>query len=178
MRRLAAGRGALAFALTALLAAAESAAQTSLGACTDRSMSPSFPPTDANRLTAAEVKARIMGRPWHYSRRDAKNNVNLRFESIMRHDGSFATKCEWYRETNRYSIAGWIPCTGVTDTGGSRDVGTWRQADPKGVFCTTGRTGTAMSEDYCYSFHHSDGRFVLKPISGRYYCSPGDFEVR
>jgi hypothetical protein len=138
--------------------------------CTEDSKIPTFALTDANRLSLAQFRARIVGRQIILER-NRTSGTGLTFTIVWHEDGSSVGTCQ---SRMRTGIA--HPCV-VNVAGGARDVWTWRALDASGVLCGA-RTGSASSQDYCYSIHEQAGRFALKFVSGTLACLPGDLHVQ
>ena len=146
-------------------------AQSQVPGCTDESKRPAFALTDANRLSAAQFDARILGKRAVFGRVGTSGSV-LRLTSTWRADGSAFGTCEW-----RNRMGDWSPCDQTSAAGGGRDVATWRISDPAGILCST-RTGGRDRQEYCYSIHEQAGRFAMKLLSGTLVCLPGNFELQ
>ena len=161
--------------LASAAAAAPATAQTPDGRCKEASMRPAFPPTDANRMPANRVMAQLFDKRIVYYRIN-QDSSDIRLGIIFRGDGSFSVSCEWRARGGPASqLRDWQRCTGTTDAGGGRDVGTWRVADPKGIFCTS-RVGRSRAEE-CWSIHGEADKHVVKPVSGVYSCWAGNIGV-
>ncbi|HEY7609552.1 MAG TPA: hypothetical protein VIF14_10005 [Alphaproteobacteria bacterium] len=162
----------LLFAAAALAAGARAQG----GACTDDTKRPSFELSDANRMTPEQFIARIVGRSFTYTRIQSDRPLDMRFTRVYRDDGSFSSICEARPRTGR-EIRDWRPCTRVTATGGTRDVGIWQFSGARGVICEQ-RTGAADPRPVCYSFHEQGGRIAVKLVSGPPLCLPGDIVMK
>ncbi len=151
-----------------------------LGRCTEESRRPSFAPTDANRLTANAFQTKIVGQRLVFHRMNIDPPAELRHFLLFRPDGSLAQGCDMRLTRGLpHMIRDWRPCGRMTDEGGSRDVGAWRIADPKGLVCIQ-RAGKPNERDRenCFTFHESGGQFAIRHASGLGRCLPGDFAIQ
>jgi hypothetical protein len=160
-----------AIGIAALAALMASAASARAQGCTEDSKRPSFALTDANRLSADQINARLIGRRATFARISTAG-VTLRLTAIWRPDGSSFGTCEF-----RNRMGDLAPCGRTSAAGGGRDVATWRISDPRGILCST-RTGGPDREEYCYSLHEQGGRYAMKLLSGTLVCLPGNFGLQ
>ena len=145
----------------------EAQSRVELGRCTEESKKPSFLPTAANQLSADQFVAKIVEQRIVYQRVTVGLGDQIRGFIFFRAEHSLSSGC--------------TPCSRKTDEGGSRDVGVWRIADPKGVICLR-RTGVPSERDReqesCFTFHESGGQFAMQNTGGPGRCLPGNFEIK
>ena len=142
-----------------------------VGRCSLESQKASFATTAANRLNAQAIQDRVIGKRTRLMRRQFERPIVFRITNIFRTDGSLSTQCEWQTQAGGYA-----PCTGTTDRGGARDVGTWR-LDRSGSLCVARTSGVRGQDEACLSVHHDGGRYAMVLLSGEVACVAGDFEI-
>ncbi len=152
----------LLFALSSFLYWAPASAESQSPCCIGDTVSVQL--AERRQLSGREFRRRVVGKLVHYKRQlpsKRGGTVKGALWGILRFDGSFWLKCEWYNA----KLDQWYPCISLqpnNESTGFRN-GTWVL---KGDLVCISPSARNVSGEQCFTMYNVKGRLFVEKVSG------------